>query len=69
MKWSIPLIYDSLTCRSLLSLLKLCNENYNKIELGKYKSKKTHFHLHRLADTNISFFQLQILYLGTQSAA
>lgn len=35
MKWNISLIYDLLMCRCMLSLLKLCNENYNKTELGK----------------------------------
>ena len=69
MKWNIPLIYDSLTCRSMFSLLKLCNENYNKVELAKYENKKTQFHLHRVAETNISFLDLQILYLGIQIAA
>jgi len=53
----------------MFSLLKLCNENYNKVELAKYENKKTQFHLHRVAETNISFLDLQILYLGIQIAA
>lgn len=30
---------------------------------------KTHLHLHRLAEINISFLELQIRYLGSQIAA
>lgn len=45
--------------------MKLCNENYNKIELGKHENKKTHL----LAETSISFFELHILPLGSHIAA